>query len=107
MSDEPTEINENGTKIWRNSQGKKHRSEDKPAVICINGDCFWLRNGYYHRDNNLPAIIWPDIYTCKWYQNGIKIKEKQCTKEEIEEYKRPYYQQKKFVKFNRFEKLIK
>lgn len=83
MNDEPTEIWATGARIWKNSKGQ----------------C--------HRDNGLPAVIFSDGW-CQWYQNNEKLKEKGCTKEEVEEYRKPYYKQKKFdIKFNRFENLIK
>ena len=108
MNDEPTEINEFGDKFWRNSEGKFHRDNDLPAVIWPDGYNAWWQNGQCHRDNDLPAIIWADG-SCAWYQNNECIKrKKQCTLEEIEEYKKPHYFQKvKNIKFDRFEKLIK
>ena len=129
MSNKPTEILDNGTKIWKNSEGRWHRDYDLPAVVWSDGSCTWYQNDKYHRDsdlpayidsngysswwkndkrhrdNDLPALIWPDG-KCEWWVNGELIKRKVCTKEEIKEYKKPYYKQKRF-KFNRFKKLIK
>ena len=105
MSDEPTEIDEFGTKIWKNSEGQWHRDNDLPAIIWNNGDCYWHQNGILHRDNDLPAAIWADG-CCDWWIDGKCVKVKDCTKKEIEEYKKPYYQQKRF-KFDRFKHLIK
>ena len=111
MSNEPTEINGIGDKFWLNSEGQLHRDNDLPAVITLNGYHAWWQNGKCHRDNDLPAVIDINGY-CVWYQHDGKIKEKYCTKKEIEEYKKPHYFQKvkniKFdIKFDRFEKLIK
>ena len=109
MNDEPTEITEDGFKIWRNSKGQIHRDNNKPALISPDGRCEWWIDDKYHRDNDLPAIICPNDY-CSWWQNGRMIKDKYCTKAEAEEYRKPYYLQKpkkKFIKFDRFEKLIK
>ena len=106
MSDEPTEIWQDGTKVWRNSEGLIHRDGDLPAKIKSNGWCEWWVNGLRHRDNDLPAQIYSYNF-CRWFQNGEFIKARECTKKEAEEYRKPYYQQKKLTKFNRFEKLIK
>ena len=37
---------------------KKHRDDDLPAVIFINGQREWWRDGKRHRDNDNPAIIY-------------------------------------------------
>jgi hypothetical protein len=34
---------------------------------------FWYKNGDYHRDKDLPAIIWCDGYL-SWYKDGFTIK---------------------------------
>ena len=132
MNDEPTEILEGGTQIWKNSEGQYHRDHDLPAVVWPSGTSYWYQNGLLHRDNDLPAIVWPDgrcewcinglrhrdndlpavIWPddwCYWYQNDRYIREAQRTKEETEQYKKPYYLQKpkKKIKFDRFKKLIK
>ena len=107
MNDEPTEIFEDGTKYWRNSEGQTHRDNDLPATIASDGYCAWYQNDKLHRDNNLPAVIWPDD-VCDWWIDGKWIKRKACTKNLIEEFKKSYYLQKKpKIEFNRFEKLIK
>ena len=130
MSDEPTEIDSNGTRIWRNSEGEIHRDSNVPARIWTDGTLFYYQNGLIHRNGDLPAVIHPDghcqwwqngdwhrdydlpakIYSdgrCEWWINGKFIKRKKCIKEEIEEYKKPHYLQRNNVKFNRFEKIIK
>ena len=131
MNDEPTEIDEFGTKVWKNSEGQWHRDNDLPAIITLNGYHAWYKNDYHHRDNDLPAVMSSDGYyawwkedtkhrdndlpavvwkdgCCEWWVNGVYIKTKICTKEEVEQYKKPFYQQAKFnIKFNRFEKLLK
>ena len=108
MNSKPTEIDNNGTKIWKNSEGKLHRDNDLPAVIGVSDLHVWYQNGYRCRDNDLPARIWSDGL-CEWWTNGAFIKEKRCTDEQVEEYKKPYYLQKskKNIKFDRFEKLLK
>ena len=108
MNDEPTRINKWGNKIWKNSEGKLHRDGDLPAFITYDGKGYcWYRNGNFHRDHNLPAEIHFDNF-CRWWINGVIIKDKYCTQEEAEEYRKPYYFQKlKKTEFNRFERLIK
>ena len=107
MSDEPTEIDINGTQIWMLPKSKWHRDNDLPAVIRTDGYCAWYQNGELHRDNNLPAVIWPDGW-CEWYQDGWLVKQKRCIQEGIKEWKKPHiFQKNKNIKFNRFEKLIK
>lgn len=62
--------------------GKFHREDDHPAVICkrlILGFCpkklekakclMWIKNGVYHRDNKLPAVIYEDG-NLMWFVNG-------------------------------------
>ena len=108
MNDVPTEIWSDGTKIWKNSEGQVHREYDLPAAIFLDGYCAWYKNSKLHRDNDLPAVVGANCL-CEWWIDGEFIKDKQCTKNLIEEYKKPYYLQriKRKTKFNRFEKLIK
>jgi len=37
------------------------------------GDVSHYKHGEYHKDNDLPAIVWADGEKC-WYQNGKCIK---------------------------------
>ena len=107
MSDEPTEIRSDGTQIWKNNKGQRHCDNDLPAVIWPNGDCVWYQNDKRHRDNDLPAAIWADG-RCDWWVDGKLIKVKHCTKKQIEQFKKPYYLQRKHdISFNRFKNLIK
>ena len=89
MNDASTKINEFGTQMWFNSEGKYHRDGDLPAVISPDRFYTWYQNDKIHRDNDLPANIWTDGY-CEWYKNGKFIKRKRCTFEEAEQYKKPY-----------------
>ena len=83
MSDEPTEITEDGIQIWRNSKGRRHRDYDLPAKIYSDG-------------------------RCEWWVNGEFIKRTKCTKKEIEEYKKPHYlQRQRNIRSDRFKNLIK
>jgi hypothetical protein len=38
------------------------------------GNRYWLKNNNYHRENDLPAIIWYDG-DMAWFINGVLIKE--------------------------------
>jgi hypothetical protein len=54
---------------WRNSVGRLHRNDDKPAVIYASGGRDWYQNGKLHRDGDKPAIITSGGARW-WYQNG-------------------------------------
>ena len=58
----------NGTKEWR-VNGKLHRDNDLPAVVCFNGSKHWYKNGLLHRENDLPAVIYING-TQVWYKEG-------------------------------------
>ena len=66
MGSEPTEIKNDGTRIWRNDKGERHR-EDGPAVIYSDGEQYWYINGNLHREDG-PAVIFPDGEQY-WYIN--------------------------------------
>ena len=61
---------QNGDQFWYKN-GKYHRDNDLPAVISKDGDQFWYKNGKRHRDNDLPAFITVNGHQY-WYQNGLK-----------------------------------
>jgi len=61
-----------GTMYWLKN-GWYHRDNDLPAIIYNTGTMSWYKNGDYHRDNNKPAIIYHDG-TMAWYINGKFIK---------------------------------
>jgi hypothetical protein len=69
----PTEILSNGTKIWRNKEGQKHRGNDKPAIEWSDGKKSWYINGELHRDNDKPAVEYADGGKI-WYIDGKFIK---------------------------------
>ena len=62
--------NNNGTHFW-NTNGRSHRDNDLPAIICPNGTQFWYQNGKCHRDNDLPAIILINGKN-RWFKNGFE-----------------------------------
>ena len=53
---------------YHNSDDKLHRDNDLPAIIWPDGTEIWYRNNLCHRDNG-PAVIWSDG-TQVWYRNG-------------------------------------
>ena len=57
-----------GTKIWRNEEGKRHR-DNGPAVILPNGTKIWYKNDKRHRDNG-PAVILSNGTSEEWFLNG-------------------------------------
>jgi len=66
-------IDKDGTQRWFNKDGQYHRDNDMPAVIWKDGSSLWAKNGNLHRDNDMPAAIYPD--GCKsWYLNGEFIR---------------------------------
>ena len=60
-------IDSNGTKRWYNNL--LHRDNDKPAIIYPDSSQEWYINGKRHRDNDLPAVIHPDGIQI-WHING-------------------------------------
>jgi hypothetical protein len=61
--------NKNGNQFWYQN-GKYHRDNDLPAIIFICGSQYWYKNGLRHRDNDLPAVIYANGDQT-WYQNGL------------------------------------
>jgi len=61
-------IAEYGTKVWKNSEGKLHRT-DGPAVECSNGTKYWYVNNMCHRLDG-PAIEFSNG-TQYWYVNDM------------------------------------
>lgn len=54
--------------------GELHREDDQPAIIFPDGRREWHYQGRLHRDNDNPAIICPhDNYA--WYTNGVLHRE--------------------------------
>lgn len=58
-----------GTKEWYKNNDF-HRDGDLPAIIYNNGTKKWYRNGYIHRDNDLPAVE-TSRGDKMWYKNGV------------------------------------
>jgi hypothetical protein len=48
-----------GSKYWYEN-GLNHRENDLPAIEYPDGAKVWKNNGKFHRENDLPTIEWPD-----------------------------------------------
>ena len=66
-NDLPARIDVNGNKYWYYN-GNFHRKNDLPAIIYANGDKHWYCHEKLHRENDLPAIIYNNG-TKYWYKN--------------------------------------
>jgi len=64
----PTGTLSNGTKIWRDGNGRFHR-DNGPAIERPSGNNRWYRHGTYHREGG-PAVISKDGYRA-WYRGGV------------------------------------
>jgi len=72
---EPAPIIDNyGTQCWYNKDGEFHRDNDLPAVIWKDGSKFWYKNGQLHRDNDMPARTCANGYK-EWWVNGERHRE--------------------------------
>jgi hypothetical protein len=60
--------NKNGDQYWYKN-GLYHRDNDLPAIIFSDGDQYWYKNGKINRDNDLPAVIFSDGSQI-WCKNG-------------------------------------
>ena len=60
---------QNGDELWMKN-GKYHRDGDLPAIIRTSGEKEWWRNGDRHREDDLPAVI---CYNGDkiWWRNGV------------------------------------
>ena len=65
---------EDGSKIWRNKEGKLHR-EDGPAVEYTNGRTEYWINGKLHREDG-PALERANGYK-EYYLDGRRYSEKE------------------------------
>lgn len=64
------EVDEDGTVLYYNSEGKLHR-ETGPAAVYDDGlQQYWL-NGKIHRDDG-PAMIWPDGRQQYWINDVLQ-----------------------------------
>jgi hypothetical protein len=58
-------------KIWYKNDSF-HRDNDQPAVIYPDGNKYWYKGGLRHRDNKLPAAMFSSGYKA-WYEKGTLI----------------------------------
>lgn len=65
--DEPS-VDKYGHRYWFQNT-KFHRDHDLPAIIYSDGRKEWWQNGKCHRDNDLPAVMTVGGYRA-WYQHG-------------------------------------
>lgn len=63
-----------GSAWFRN--GYLHRDNDLPAVIEIGGWSKWYQNGLLHRDDDRPAMISSDKKNMLWFKKGIHFRKK-------------------------------
>ena len=70
---EQPQIDEFGTEIWRNKDGKLHRDDDLPAMTYENGNKYWYKNDKLHRLNG-PAYEESSGYK-KYYIEGTELTE--------------------------------
>lgn len=59
---------------WWLKNGEPHREDDLPAEIWPDGTQWWWKEGWPHRDGDKPACIEADG-TQRWYINGKKHRE--------------------------------
>jgi hypothetical protein len=62
-------INDDGDIFWY-KEGKLHRDDDKPAIMCNNNYKAWYKDGLLHRDGDQPAVLYGDGDK-EWYRNGL------------------------------------
>jgi hypothetical protein len=68
VDDLPAVISLEGDHYWY-KEGELHRDGDLPAVIYSSGGQYWYKEGERHRDGDLPAIICPNGDQ-EWWKEG-------------------------------------
>lgn len=58
--DPPHFVDEKGNKSWKDKNGKYHRDGDLPALIWFDGRCDHYKHGMLHRDGDKPAAYYPN-----------------------------------------------
>jgi hypothetical protein len=59
--------------IWY-KHGKRHRVNDKPALVKPDGTLVWYLDGFIHRGDDKPALIAADGKSMEWYRVGMCYK---------------------------------
>ena len=67
---DPPTVVEHGIRKWK-KDGVLHRDDDLPAVIYPDGTELYYINGQKHREGDKPAVIFPDG-TESYYKHGIE-----------------------------------
>lgn len=80
--DPPTDIWSDGSKVWTNSNGLRHRENDLPAYIETHNIITWKIDGKTHRTIG-PAVIWHNGI-CIYVIKNIVIKPKDWFKRIME-----------------------
>lgn len=70
---QPTTIHADGTREWKNVEGKRHRL-DGPAIEWATGSRNWFVNGVAHREDG-PAYEDVTGYCEWWIQGNMMLKE--------------------------------
>lgn len=72
MEERAKRVYEGGNHCWY-LDGQYHRDLDLPAILYPDGRQDYYKYGKLHRDNDLPAIIYDidDNASKEWYQNGL------------------------------------
>jgi hypothetical protein len=73
-NDNPTFIDYNGSKFWKNKKNQLHRIGG-PAVDHFDGSKSWYVNDKLHRLDG-PAMVWPSGNN-QWYKNNVRFKNKE------------------------------
>ena len=66
-------INMDGDQCWY-KEGKLHRGGDQPAAIYADDDQYWWKEGKVHRDGDQPAIIFARGRQ-EWWKEGNRHRE--------------------------------
>lgn len=83
--DRPAVVWENMAHEWYQN-GERHRDGDRPAVIRVDGTQEWWKHGKLHRENNnLPAVVYADRTKNEWWQNGKRCSVPKEKEEELME----------------------
>lgn len=61
-----------GRLVSYNAIGQLHSFDDKPSLVSYNGTLYCYKNGQYHRENNLPAIVYPNGDNEYW-KNNVRV----------------------------------
>jgi len=68
------QIDHHGGQMWYDTNGNYHRDGDLPAIIWDDGAQTWFRHGDRHRDGDKPAYI-SSNGTQAWWQHGKRHRE--------------------------------